>query len=299
MNALPQPPLPSMEEWLATVQQHVEKTAPDLLPLLGTYAAEARFGRSFIHDDLAQLPAGAMLLELGAGPMLLSCHLAQEGFRVIALEPLGEGFSHFQRLRALVLECATTREIMPQLLDCPAENLPQTLQVDFAFSINVMEHVDDVATVLERVTGVLRPGARYHFTCPNYLFPYEPHCNIPTLFSKRLTRYLFAQRICNNPALPDPDGLWRSLNWITVPQLSRIKRRLPGIGLHYHRAIIASALERVVADQEFAARRAGWFRHVARFLVRFHLHRLFEILPAAFLPIIDCTLIRGAMPQGR
>jgi hypothetical protein len=49
------------------------------------------FGAAIVEPHLETLPAGASILEVGAGAQLLSCALQQAGVRVTALEPLGEG----------------------------------------------------------------------------------------------------------------------------------------------------------------------------------------------------------------
>ena len=140
--------------------------------------------------------------------------------------------------------------------------------------------------------AVLRSGSHYRFTCPNYLFPYEPHFNIPTVFFKRLTARLWWKRIVGHPAAPNPEGLWQSLNWITVPAIARACRKLAGARAVFDTNILADALERVVFDPVFAARRPAWLRAIARGLVATRLHRLLALLPAFMQPIIDCQIER-------
>ena len=282
----------SMEGWFHDVREHVLKSAPDILPVLDTYEAEARFGRRYIAADLVRLAKGATVLEVGAGALLLSCQLVREGFRVTALEPVGEGFSHFERLQALILERAEARGCVPQILNQRAEDLSNKNCFDYAFSVNVMEHVSNVQAVIINVGVSLRPSASYRFTCPNYLFPYEPHFNIPTLFSKKLTEKIFRNRIYREGSLPDPSGTWRSLNWITVPQIRKIASQLPELKLEFNRLLLVSTLERIGSDKEFALRRSAWMRMFLLGLVKLRMHRLAGFMPVAAQPIIDCTLTR-------
>lgn len=282
----------SMEHWLSDVHTHVSKSAPDLLPILNIYQSEAQFGRRYIDTDLAGLAKGAEVLEVGAGSLLLSCQLVREGFRVTALEPLGEGFSHFNRLRKLVLERAESLECVPHILDVCAEDISSESSFDYAFSINVMEHVNDVYAVIARVGASLKPGACYRFTCPNYLFPYEPHFNIPTLFSKKLTESFFRQKIFQKKELLDPAGVWRSLNWITVRKLKKIVNKLPSLRIEFNKLFLVSTLERIGTDKEFALRRSVLMKSLILWMVRLRLHRLAGFLPAMIQPVIDCTVIR-------
>ncbi len=184
----------TIEWWLADIRSCFVDKEPALLSLLDTYAAEAIFGRNYIASDLESLPPGAKILEVGAGSLLLSCQLIREGFQVTALEPIGNGFSHFEQMRKIVSDRAAILGCLPVNLNVPAEDLTERNNFDYAFSINVMEHVADISCVIANVGRSLVVGAIYHFTAPNYLFPYEPHFNIPTLFNKQLTERVFQSK---------------------------------------------------------------------------------------------------------
>lgn len=280
----------AIESWLESVRSRFVKARPELLALFDTYAAEAKFGRRYIASDLGRLRPGGSILEIGAGSLLLSCQLAREGFDVAALEPVGDGFSHFDQMRQLVLVEAHSQGCCPKILDRPAEVLDAVDRFDYAFSVNVMEHVNDVASVLEKVGRSLAVGASYRFTCPNYLFPYEPHFNIPTFFSKTLTEKLLGRKILGSQKMPDPIRTWRSLNWINVVQIKRIVRRLSGLKVIFDRSMLPSTLERVALDKEFAGRRSPAIRSLILVLVRLRIHLLFRLVPATMQPIIDCRI---------
>lgn len=284
---------PPMESWLNEVRKHVVQIAPGMLSILEVYEGEARFGRRYIADDLARLSKGAKVLEVGAGSLLLSCQLVREGFNVIALEPVGEGFTHFERLRKLILERAEILGCVPQILQQSAEELSMKDCFDYAFSVNVMEHVCDVKAVIVNVGASLKPVAGYRFTCPNYLFPHEPHFNIPTFVSKRITGKIFKNKIFKGGKLLDPMGTWRSLNWITVWQIRKMVNQLPGLNVVFNRFFLVTTLERIVSDKEFALRRSMWVRVFILLLVKLRLHHLAGFMPIALQPVIDCTLTRG------
>jgi 2-polyprenyl-3-methyl-5-hydroxy-6-metoxy-1,4-benzoquinol methylase len=270
---------------------------PDLQDLFEIYAAEAKFGRSFIDADLKKLQVGSSILEVGAGSMILSCQLAMEGYEVTALEPTGDGFSHFSKLRLIVLEQASKIASSPKLLFVRAEELVDINQYNFAFSINVMEHVDDVACVIARVAESLHPAGVYHFTCPNYLFPYEPHFNIPTFFSKQLTEFFLKRYIRNNQKMPDPSGTWGSLNWISVPQLKKIARQHKNLSINFNTAMLGETLVRVTTEGEFSSRRSHWMRVLIKIIVNAKLHKLIVYLPAQVQPIIDCSITKLVKPR--
>lgn len=282
----------SIEIWLADVREHVLKCAPDILSIFDVYEEEARFGRQYVATDLARLPKGAAVLEVGAGSLLLSCQLVREGFSVTALEPLGEGFSHFERFRELILERADALGCVPHMLNQRAEQLSIKDSFDYAFSINVMEHVSNVKAVIANVGYSLRAAASYRFTCPNYLFPYEPHFNIPTFFSKKITEKIFKKKIFRVGRMPDPYGIWSSLNWITVSQIRGIASQLTEFKVKFNRMFLVSILKRIDSDKEFALRRSKWMRTLILSLIKLRMHRIAGFIPVELQPIIDCTLTR-------
>lgn len=283
-------PTDSMQDWLATARKHFSDNAPALLFLFDIYAAEATFGRSFIAADLAALKPGAKVLEIGAGSLLLSCNLVREGFNVTGIEPIGTGFSHFEQMRKIVLDIATATNCVPRILDMTAEELTETDRFEYAFSVNVMEHVNDVDLVVATVSRSLKEQACYHFTCPNYYFPYEPHFNMLTLFSKSLTFRLFKNRILGSKNMADPAGAWQSLNWINVQQIARAVAQHPGFRVTFNRRLLVSTLERVATDPDFASRRSPLMRRLLSMLVRTGLHRTLSWMPATVQPIIDCKI---------
>lgn len=277
-----------IDHWLNSLRVSFSETAPDLLNLFEIYAAEAKFGREFIGSDLAELKFGSKILEVGAGSLLLSCQLVREGYQVVALEPIGDGFSHFEKMRQHVLKYSKSKECAPEVLDLNAEALNVKDYFNFAFSINVMEHVNNVEAVLENVVNSLSIGAKYHFTCPNYIFPYEPHFNIPTFFSKNLTKILLYKKIYNNKKLPDPIGTWNSLNWINVIQIKRSVNRSAKQKVVFNNLILVLTFERVISDLIFAQRRSLFVRWVIVFLVHTRIHLIFRLVPSFLQPVIDC-----------
>lgn len=283
---------PKIEEWLSLLREEITHREPDLTCIFEVYANEARFGRAYIDNKVDELPKGSSILEIGAGSMILSCQLVREGFCVTAVEPTGTGFSHFERLRSLVLKCASSWRCEPKYLWRAAEELELESEFDFAFSINVMEHVNDVSAVLDRVGASLRPGATYKFTCPNYHFPYEPHFNMPTLLSKSLTSRAFRRRIFDRTDILDPAGVWDSLNWITVSQIKLSLINHGGFQLDFNKGFLISAIERIKSDEEFAKRRSLWMSTFLLLVAKLRLHKLARVLPPEVHPVIDCSMTR-------
>lgn len=278
-----------MDEFLCRIRTYLDSHARELLPLFDTMAAEAKFARQWLNADLARLSGQPALLEVGGGVFLLSCQLAVEGFDITAIEPTGEGFNEFKRLGDIVLELA---DIKPTIAPCKAEDFVSDRQFDFAFSLNVMEHIDLPEEAIARVSDVLKPGASYHFMCPNYVFPYEPHFNMPTVLTKRLTARVMRRRIQDSSRMEDPGGVWRSLNWITVPKVARFARRDPRLTFDFDRGTMVSMLERALMDEQFASRRPDWMVSGIRIAAGMRLHRLAGLIPATLQPVMDVRLTK-------
>lgn len=290
---MPIPRDEGFEKFLGELRNNISEEYPHLIDLFDVFADEARFGRKWLNSALLALDGTSKLLEVGGGLMLLSSELQREGFNVTVVEPIGEGFSSFTELQRVVIEFSQLRGHAPLVLSLPVEELSSEAEFDLAFSVNVMEHVGCVSKALINIYEALKPGGVYRFTCPNYVFPYEPHFNIPTLFSKRLTKYLFKNKIENSVLVADSLGMWASLNWISVPMISRQMKSVPGAIVHFNRSILGDSLERVVFDAKFASRRSKWVRVFSRWIVANRLHHLFLYLPATVFPIIDCYILRS------
>ena len=285
--------LSDIEPLLDALHQVVLEEAPHLRRLFEIFAQEARVARAWLVPGLSRVRTGDQILEVGAGLMLLSCQLAREGYAVVALEPISEGFSQFSELQGIVLRYAREQGIAPEVLTIPVEDLAVEGAFAFAFSFNVMEHVKSPSLAIRNVCKAIRPGGEYRFSCPNYHFPYEPHFNIPTFFSKKLTEFFLASFIFGSKKMADPAGVWRSLNWINVTRVTHETRLIPDISVSFDRKVFRVALERAINDEEFAARRARWVRVLAKGMVSLGLHRMTEHLPPHVHPIIDCTIVRG------
>ena len=289
MARLNNPKLKVAESLIVDIENHLISVLPDKVEYFRMFANEALFAREWLDEDLESLPIGSEVLEVGAGLMIMSAILVNEGFRVYALEPVGQGISEFRQLQNAIFPYLLERKIAPEVIALPVEQLQLKNKFDFGFSVNVMEHIDDVEKGIKNVVDSLKAGANYRFTCANYHFPYETHFNIPTLFSKTLTeivmsRFIFASKRCK-----DPIGTWRSLNWITVTGVKRIcKKHL--FGVVFDRDILKSTFERAIKDKQFSSRRSLWVTNFIKFLVALRLHTLTIFLPAEIYPLMDCKV---------
>lgn len=284
----------SIDDWVADVRNFINTHNPSLNAIAEVHISEAKFGRHFIDENLRDLPNGSEILELGAGSLLLSSQLVREGYKVTALEPIGVGFSHFNELQKLILELSSIRNCKPALLNLHVENLNVKSMFAFAFSINVMEHVDDVELAIARILDALCIKSSYRFTCPNYAFPYEQHFNIPIIVNKKFTQMLLKHKIYLNKNISDPIGVWESLNWISVERLKDIAQENTSLELKFNKKMLGNTFQRLNSDAEFSSRRSGLVLEVGKLIVALKLHKLMQFIPISIQPIIDCTILKNA-----
>lgn len=284
--------LNTISDWIVEIRERILLNQPELIGLFDTYAAEAIFGRSVIDEDINKLPKNAKILEVGAGSLMLSCQLAHEGYDVTALEPIGEGFSHFRVLQKMVLQTAAEKGVTVKLVNLVAEDLQLESTFDYAFSINVMEHVGNYALVLANVINALKMGGHYRFICPNYTFPVETHFNIPIIFNKSITEFFLSNSIKNFKFADDPIGLWASLNWISTKSVKKILFKNQNIKFDLGNILFEKMLIRTFTDQAFRNRRSASINLIIKVIVVLRIHKLTRFIPTNFQPVIDCTVGR-------
>lgn len=109
------------------------------------------------------------ILEVGGGIHLLTSFLHQD-YDITSIEPGGfTGFTDELRNKILEqhkLKVHTTR----------VESFTTDAKFDFIFSMNVLEHADDIKQHIISCINLLKDDHSLLFIqCPNYAFPFEPH----------------------------------------------------------------------------------------------------------------------------
>jgi SAM-dependent methyltransferase len=279
-----------IDGFLRDLREGVVGRAPTLGRHFDLYADEARFGWSLIAAEVARLPPGAEILEIGAGAMLLSGYLASRGRTVTALEPIEIGFPHFREFQRAVIAELDAMAVRFRLVERPIERYAIVGRFDYAFAVNVFEHVADVDGGLANAIGVLRPGGQLRIYCANYTFPYEPHFHIPTVWNKRLTGRIFG-RVIARSTVADPWGSWEGLNWITWRRVRRVCRALGATPIA-NRDATYHIIRRLLDDPEFRRRHPRWISRVLAAVDRVGLTRLARHVPAAWAPVMDFRVVR-------
>ena len=109
------------------------------------------------------------ILEVGSGIHLLTSFLHQD-YDITSIEP--GGFTGFtDELRNKILD-----QHKLKVHTTTVENFTTDSKFDFIFSMNVLEHTDDIKQHIISCMNLLKDEHSLLFIqCPNYTFPFEPH----------------------------------------------------------------------------------------------------------------------------
>jgi cyclopropane fatty-acyl-phospholipid synthase-like methyltransferase len=254
---------------------------------LRTYISEARFFKNIVAPEVANLTSGSYLIEIGSGIGLLSLHLASLGFEVTAFEPQSSGFNHMNEMRSLISENWIPPAPQVDFREAILEQETKLEKLaDFVFAINVIEHVHDYEDLIRQAIKAKTPNAVLRIICPNYSIPYEPHFNIPIVFSKMFTKFIFGQKI-RGSKIPNSEEFWDDLSWPTQRGLKKILKS-NGWNVEFSCDATNAYLNRVLGDSDFVTRKGllVW----SLFKIISHLTRVVRFVPYSMLPIIDCRI---------
>lgn len=244
-----------------------------------SYYQESHYGYQIIAPYLEVLRSRkdrVRILEVGAGSCFLSARLLSEGWQVVSLEPVSLGFDAVGHLRKYSQKILAENGLSLSIWDTTAENMMFSSRglFDFIFSINVLEHVQNLRTAFHNMGSAMAPGATMLHSCPNYLVPYEPH------FGKLLIPFSKRRPLTIKLSTPQRTDLWKSINFIHYFQVLRYAKE-NGLKLQFRSGMMARAFERLLMDPAFASRQPASLVYLARFMKMTGILFLLQRLPAA------------------
>ena len=258
--------------------------------LFEQYIGEACEFFPLIKRDLESLGRDSVVKEIGSGLGLLSILVANEGFKVISYEPESSGFQLMSKFREALLsvwEGSTGSVVWINEKYGSSEEFIQPAA--FVFAVNVVEHIEDWPRVVSQIFQMEKEDVRVRFVFPNYLYPYEPHFNMPTLFDKKLTGKVMRARILNSP-IDDPQNFWNELSWPTGTQMKKICESY-GLESIFSSESYESYLIRLRRDEQFRKRKGAAMLALMNFSLPV-LVGIGKIMPPNHLPIIDVRISR-------
>jgi 2-polyprenyl-3-methyl-5-hydroxy-6-metoxy-1,4-benzoquinol methylase len=188
----------------------------------------------------------ACILEVGAGYGLASICFTMMGFSVTALEPGDTGFEDYIGTSSAFAQVC---EVKIDHIESGAEiaNFIDKPKYDLIISNNVLEHIHELDKAINNLSFALKSDGLMVHSCPNYVFPYEPHFGIPLLpFFPSLTRYLLPKKISTS-------DVWASLNFITSFKIKNTFRK-EGLYVAFRRGTMCAGISRLRDEEIFAAR---------------------------------------------
>ena len=252
------------------------------------YVSEAEFFEGVLASDVSKLPSGSHVVEIGAGIGLLALNLANHGFEVTAFEPEANGFTEMHAMREVILsnwvDQIPTVNFIDHYIDATTE---LDKPADYMCAINVIEHVPEYEQLIVNALKLKAESATLRLICPNYDIPYEPHLEIPIIFTKNLTWRIFKKRIAKS-TISNPIDFYRDLSW---PTQRKLRKKLDNLGLvvEFSRDATNHYTNRALIDSKFIERKGliigsclKAFAIVAKHLTRF--------IPISLIPIIDCRI---------
>jgi SAM-dependent methyltransferase len=278
----------------ASLESYFVETHQDSFGLVNIYLQEAAFGLEVLESSLADLNPGDLIIEVGAGPGVLSRLLAARGFNVTAYEPAQREFSFMAELRntlnlAWMEGCPKPNWISEPFGVTPV--LPND-RARLVFGISVLEHVNPLEPLVAAAYDALEPGGTALFTFPNYRWPYEPHFNMATLWSKGLTYRVFTRKISAHKPTANSyvsQDLWDDLSW-PVPSKIRSAMKSNDIPYEFGRRVFRLYVNRL-RDSEFVERKGSTFRLLR--LISGLMTVLGNLVHPSLLPILELRMQRS------
>ncbi len=190
-----------------------------------SFIRSARYGYNSIDPYIAELKEGSTILEVGGGACILSAQLSKKypKLNFYTIEPHAEGFKGFDGISHFL---SKRYNLNVHFGDFRTFSAPNNQKFDLIFSIDVLEHLPNYEHFIKWCKGQLRNSGKLVTVYPNYGFPFDYHFRVPIFLNKRITGFIFQDKIKRVEAINDCKGLWDSLNFVKVKELKALLQKL-------------------------------------------------------------------------
>lgn len=161
-----------IRKWIVGFHGDIAPWTQDIIDKrVHAYIHQEDLYRERVRFFLNMLPRKPQLgLDVGSSAGGLSVALAQQGIAMEGIEPSQAGVAvSIMRAQRLGLDNVRFQNGMGEAIPFPDNTF------DFVISLAVLEHVQNVASVVEETYRVLKPGGYAYFEVPNNLYPFEGH----------------------------------------------------------------------------------------------------------------------------
>ena len=237
-----------MEKKLKILRKVKELKFQDIPDLEG-WIGDAEFGVNQLSQYFYQKNK-LEVLEVGCGIGVLLASL-KEKFPNLTVEGIEPYKSGFERLK-------NAKNIIPKNINInylKFENFQPKKKYDIIYSVNVFEHLLNWELYLKKTKQWLNPGGINIILCPNYSFPYESHFKVPVILNKKITYFLFKNKIKKFENKNKAFGLWESLNFVKMREIRKYCLN-NNLKFKYCSEIFNDIINRIDEDEEFKKRQS-------------------------------------------
>ena len=232
------------ESFLNYMQGRINYDLNEIKRQYFNYIEEAEYGIKLLSSHNLE---GKRILEIGSGAGILTSWMLKNEVDIVGIEPSAIGYTFHKDIFSAIwdyFQLPTDR-----IYDLSAEQLDPTVlgKFQFIFSVNVMEHIpkENLELVFEKMKSVMSKDGMMLHHCPNYVVPFEPHYGIPLV--------PFFPHVTGKMRGVYKEGVWQSLNFITLPQVKKIANRLE-LKIDFKKAVMKETFTRLESDAQFASR---------------------------------------------
>ena len=239
--------------------------------LLNFVSTDVLFGFSEISKILNKNKSINSVLEIGSGSGILLNELKNcfPHINFKGIDPNESGFHNYKK----IYESLSERQFEIERIQI--EKFSSKENYDLIFSINVFEHVKDWKKYIHQTNTLLSNNGKNIIFAPNYDFPYEPHFVIPIVINKKITKFIFNNKIKKSESKDtgNEEGLWEGLSFIGKREVENFLIK-NNYSYFFDLSIKDRMLNRIINDKELK-RRQGLGGKLAIIAKNLYLDKLF------------------------
>lgn len=275
-----------LEDSLGELKLPKSKSMSQIRKDFSTYFEEAKFFLPIMEKHLDDTEPKSVA-EIGSGLGLLAMILSRKVEKLVAFEPSSAGFEAVRKAHKIL-----DKQLEHNVIFKEDQFELKRGGYDLIYSINVVEHVPEWRELVENALESLEKGGNLILIFPNYTIPYEPHFNIPILFTKAITRRLLTKKILNS-SLDSPEEFWKDLSFPKYKQIHKLLEARSGIEYSFSKNATLAYVDRLGNDAEFTERKSGLFFVLLNFMKKTGILRgLLNTFPKSFTPIIHLVVTK-------